>query len=136
MSFKFYNLRLLPGSDLKKELVSFATQNNLKASSILTGIGSLNRLCLRKADQGQLLQAEECFEILSIQGTLSLHGVHLHMSVADNSGKVAGGHLMEGCQIFTTAEITLLEQQDVEFFREKDLKTGYLELVIRPRSKD
>ena len=33
---------------------------------------------------------------------------HLHIAVADSAGNVVGGHLMDGCFIYTTAERTEL----------------------------
>jgi hypothetical protein len=48
------------------------------------------------------------FEIVSLSGTLSSSGHHVHMSIADCDGNVFGGHLMEGCLVRTTAEIVLV----------------------------
>ncbi len=54
----------------------------------------------RHDDPGEL-------EILSLAGTLSPDGVHLHMAVADSSGTVIGGHLCAGSLVRTTAELVL-----------------------------
>ena len=42
---------------------------------------------------------------------------------------------MEGCLIYTTAEIAMGELEDVVFSRPVDLETTYDELVITPRKK-
>lgn len=57
--------------------------------------------------------------------------MHLHISISDSTGKTIGGHLVEGCQIYTTAEIVIGEARGLIFSREKDAETGYQELRIR-----
>jgi len=91
-------LRLVPGDDLKLSLIAWLDSNPVSAGIILTTVGSLSQAVLRYAGQkkGQLIQ--EKMEIISLSGTLSLSGIHLHMSVANNMGKTLGGHLMEGCK--------------------------------------
>jgi hypothetical protein len=48
--------------------------------------------------------------------------------LADDEGKVIGGHLIDGV-VFTTCEVVLGAAEGVEFFREMDGRTGYRELV-------
>lgn len=129
----FYNLRLTPGQDLRRELQSQCEEHNLEAAAVVAAVGSLSRACLRFADAkaGAVLMGP--FEIVSLSGTLSKHGLHLHISLADKNGELVGGHLMEGCEIHTTCELVLLEQKSVRFRREKDPATGYLELKIEKR---
>jgi predicted DNA-binding protein with PD1-like motif len=50
---------------------------------------------------------EEPLELITLSGTLSADGAHLHASVADARGHVRGGHVMPGCIVRTTAEIVL-----------------------------
>jgi predicted DNA-binding protein with PD1-like motif len=66
-----------------------------------------------------------------LSGTLSVHGSHLHICIADGDGKTTGGHLTEGCTIFTTAEIIIGSFEDLRFSRTMDRETGYKELDIR-----
>lgn len=68
------------------------------------------------------------FEIISLTGTLSPSGPHLHISISDPSGAVFGGHLQDGSIIRTTAEIVAGELEDWEFTRELDPRTGFKEL--------
>ncbi len=70
--------------------------------------------------------------MLTLSGTLSTGGAHLHLSVSDETGRVIGGHLAYGCRVRTTAEILLAPLPDWRFSREPDPDTGYLELVVRP----
>lgn len=72
------------------------------------------------------------FEIVSLVGTLSANGSHLHLAVADSTGRTIGGHLLDGCRVYTAAEIVLGELPALDFRRETDPAFGYLELVVRP----
>jgi predicted DNA-binding protein with PD1-like motif len=127
---KIHALRLAPGEDLKKALVNFTESKRIGAGCILTCVGSLQQVCLRLADQdGIETRAEKC-EIIALSGTLSRDGVHLHLGVADSSGKMFGGHLMEGNSIYTTAEIIIGEITGFVFERRLDEHTTYKELVI------
>ena len=76
--------------------------------------------------------SEGKFEIDSLVGTISKDGPHIHLSLSDSNGKMVGGHLMEGCLIYTTAEIAIGELEDVTFSRPVDPETTYDELVITP----
>lgn len=127
-------LRLLPGQDLKAELSKLSEQNQLSAAFVVSGIGSLSSLKLRLANSQTVLEKTEAFEILSLQGSLSKNGLHLHMSVSDSKGHVYGGHVMPGCLIKTTAEILILRCENFEFLREVDSATGYQELKIYKKS--
>lgn len=69
----------------------------------------------------------EDVEIVSLMGTVSEHGSHLHASLAHRDLSVFGGHLRPGCLVNTTAEIVLAELPDTVFTRERDEATGYEE---------
>ena len=125
----YHCFRLRKGNDLKKELESFAIKNNI-SGVILCCVGCLDKLKIRLALAEDYLEKEEAFEIVSITGTLSKDGVHIHISVSDREGNTFGGHLMEGCIVNTTAEICILELEQFEFRREFDDSTLYKELTI------
>lgn len=127
---KILNLRLSPDQDLKKSIAEFCTQNNLQASTILSGVGSLKKSKLRLAGADKYFEKAERFEIVSLTGTCSVHGIHLHASIADQNGSVFGGHLMDDNIIYTTAELVFLEQSHIKFERSLDDQTGYKELKI------
>jgi predicted DNA-binding protein with PD1-like motif len=128
---KTYALRLRPGQDLRVELERFAKAKGLRAGLILTAVGSLRKASLRLANQSDATSYDDKFEIVSLVGTLSPDGAHLHLSVSDGAGKTIGGHLVEGCTIYTTAEIVIGELKGLRFTREQDAQTGYKELRIR-----
>lgn len=129
---KTFAFRLHPGQDLKKGIVSFTKENNIQAGVILTCVGSLKRATLRLANENVVKDFEQKFEIVSLVGTLCQDGVHLHISLSDETGNTFGGHLMDGCLIYTTAEIVFGEMDDVVFSRKADPGTGFLELVVTP----
>lgn len=121
--------RLINGMDLKKEIEKYAIDNNI-SGIIICSVGSLKKLVIRLADGKNILENEGAFEIVSITGTLSPNGVHIHIAVSDDLGNTIGGHLKEGCIINTTAEICLEIFDNIQFNREYDDSTGYDELVI------
>ena len=99
---KTYVLRLHPHQDLKQSLVEFAEKEHLQAGVILTCVGSLECAALRLADRPGTEYLNGKFEIVSLVGTLSPDGPHLHISLSDGSGKTTGGHLQDGSLIYTT----------------------------------
>lgn len=124
-------LRLLPGMDLRKALESIVTARNCRAAFVVAGIGSLRDVRLRLAGANEAKTFEGDLEILTIAGSVSGGGSHLHMTVANAEGSVFGGHVAYGCAIRTTAEVLLALFSEWSFTRELDPTTGYAELVIR-----
>ncbi|MEI7493037.1 MAG: PPC domain-containing DNA-binding protein [Alphaproteobacteria bacterium] len=122
--------RLLPNQDVKKELKNFVQINNIKAGVILSVVGSLSAINLRTAGGKDCLNISDAFEILSMTGTLSESGNHVHLAISDRTGKTLGGHLMDGCIVRTTAEIAIMTLKNLSFERELDDRTGYDELVV------
>jgi len=121
--------RLTKGMDLKKEIEDYAVKNKI-SGVILSVVGSLTNLNIRVADGKSILEKEGHFEIVSVTGTLSENGVHIHISVSDETGNTIGGHLKDGCIINTTAEVVLKIFEDIKFTRQYDEETGYDELVV------
>ena len=79
---------------------------------------------------------EKRFEIVSLTGLLLRHGSHYHISIADEAGQTLDGHLLKGCQIYTTAELVIGILPNPSFKREYDSLTGYRELLIEPLKGD
>ena len=86
--------RLKPGQDLKKEIEAFVQANRIEAGWIMTCVGSLTQAHLRFANQPAGTKETGHFEIVSLVGTVSINGSHLHMSISDSTGKTTGGHLL------------------------------------------
>lgn len=127
-----YTFRLSPGQDLFDSIQAFAMEQHVEAGCILSGVGSLRRAVLRLADREQNSDYQGPFEIVSITGTISLHGSHLHISISDSEGKTIGGHFESGCKIYTTAEIVIAVFGDVVYKREFAADSGYEELSVYP----
>ncbi len=129
-----FAIRLHPGDDLKRSLDAFAASHHLEAACLLTCVGSLRKAALRYANREGTTILEGKFEIVSLTGVLSIHGSHYHIAISDGEGRTYGAHLMEGSEIFTTAEIVLAKLDDLRFLRTLDAQTGYPELDIQPIS--
>jgi uncharacterized protein len=129
---KILAVRLKPDEDLKQSLKDIALQENIKAGFILTAIGSLKVATIRFANQDTDTVFYDKFEILALNGTLATTGAHLHIAISDKYGKTIGGHLNDGCIIYTTAEIVLGTSEEYSFLRTVDQETGYKELEIIP----
>jgi predicted DNA-binding protein with PD1-like motif len=127
---KVHAFRLKPGQDLKSEIVNYVREHQIKAGVIMMCVGSLNRAVIRMANEQITKTFEQKFEIVSLVGTLSQDGCHLHISLADVEGNVIGGHLKEGCSVYSTAEVILAEFDDLIFNRIDDPETGFKELNI------
>jgi uncharacterized protein len=130
---KTFALRLKSDRDLKQSLKEFVNANKIQAGFILTAVGSLKQAKIRFADRSESNLFQEKFEILSLVGTLSSDGIHLHISLANRDGIALGGHLDDGCLIYTTAEIVIGENEKLVFTREIDEETGFKELKISSR---
>lgn len=129
-----YAIRLHPGQDLRLEIERFAKQENLQAGFIATCVGSLDHTALRLANQDDVTTFPGPVEIVSLVGTLSPDGVHLHLSVADKTGATVGGHLVKGCRVYTTAEIVIGEATNLTFRRLFDPQSTYQELTVEARA--
>ena len=130
-----YSFRLRPGQDLLNEIEAVVRQERIEAGAILTCVGSLTDVKLRLANQEGPSIWQGHFEIVSLVGTLSTGGSHIHVSVSDSTGRTLGGHLLEGCKIYTTAEVVIGVMPDITYAREPDPTFGYRELVVRKRKR-
>lgn len=126
-------LRLSPGSDLRLSIEKFVIENEIEAGWIVACVGSLTTYSIRFANRNESAIANGHFEILNLTGTVSLNGCHLHITIADDKGTTIGGHLLNGCIIYTTAEIVLTESARYIFARKKDNTTGWKELNINKK---
>lgn len=128
-------VRLSPGTDVRSAIEDIAQREQIDAGSILSAVGSLSKVQLRfaNADTPTVLAGKH--EILTLSGTLSSTGVHLHMTLANEWGECKGGHLVAGCHVHTTLELVIAKFIDLQFTRKLDSITGYPELVIRSKSE-
>jgi uncharacterized protein len=126
-------LRLAPGDDLRARFEALVREEGIAAAFVVCGIGSLSRAAIRFAGAAHPEFREGDFEIVSLAGSVSPSGAHLHAALADASGRVFGGHVALGCRVRTTAEVLLVELPGWTFARRRDAATGYPELVVERR---
>jgi uncharacterized protein len=132
-NMKTHVIRLKPGQDLKTEIDALSKREKIEAGWMVTCVGSLTKCNLRFANQESGTEKSGYFEIVSLVGTVSLNGSHLHLSVSDSTGATLGGHLLSGCQVYTTAEIVIQENSDLIFTREVDGSTLWPELQVKEK---
>ena len=125
-----YTFRLKSGQDLFDSIEAFAHKKRIRAGCVLSGVGSLTHATLRLANRDFYSEYDGHFEIVSITGTVSIHGSHLHIAISDGDGTTIGGHLESGCKIYTTAEIVIAVFNNVIYKREFAEDSGYDELVV------
>ena len=130
---KVYIFRLKPGEDLRKSIEAFVKEKNIIAGWINACVGSLTDYTIRFANQQEGNNGSGHFEIVNLTGTVSVNGSHLHISISDSTGKTIGGHLLDGCKIYTTAEIVIGSTTAYEFKRLKDGTTEGEELQVNEK---
>jgi uncharacterized protein len=128
---RLHAARLLPGQDLRGEIEKLTALQNIRAGFVFSAVGSLTKVALRLANQKDTHTLDGHFEIVSLTGTLGPDGLHLHMAVSDEKGGTTGGHLVEGCIVFTTVELVIGEAVGLIFHRETDPRTTFKELSIQ-----
>ncbi|MGG7603896.1 PPC domain-containing DNA-binding protein [Massilia sp. BKSP1R2A-1] len=132
---RYLPIRLHPNQDLRAALEAQLAQENVRAAFVVQGIGSLGTAMIRFAGMSDATPLRGDMEILTLSGTLSPDGAHLHITVADAQGQVLGGHVAPGCIVRTTAEILVALLPDYGFSREHDSESGCKELVIRTQAR-
>lgn len=123
-------LRLEPGDDLRRALEAICMREGA-SGFVVAGIGSLTDARLRLAAADEETPIPGPSELVSLAGSLSPEGAHLHAVVADAQGRVVGGHVPAGCVVRTTAELLVAWLPAGSLSREVDARTGFKELVVR-----
>lgn len=129
----YHAIRLKENDDLKKSIKEYAKEHNIEAGCVLSGVGCVKHAHIRLAKAVSFLDEDKDYEIVSITGTISKDGLHIHISLSDEEGNTIGGHLSDGTIINTTCELVILELPNYTFTREFDSNTGYDELVINKK---
>lgn len=131
---KFIALRLRPQTEIKQYVANMVKQGKIRGGGIVSCVGSTSHAVLRLANAAPNVSIENCsleitkpMEIVSLSGTLSKDGLHLHISLADENGQVVGGHLVSAT-VHTTCELILIDLPN--FTRTFDASTGFNELQV------
>jgi predicted DNA-binding protein with PD1-like motif len=122
--------RVPQGEDLWEWLRQFAWRRGIYAGGISV-IGAVSRAVISFYDQkkqsyeNRILEGPH--EIVSCQGNISIYEEkpfpHLHIVLADRTGKCQGGHLQAGTVVFM-AEYEIRELSGAELKRSPDEETG------------
>lgn len=127
---RVHAFRLLPGQDLQAGIQRFVDEHGIEAGWIETCVGSLTEWSLRFANREEGTKGSGHFEIVSLCGTVSKNGSHLHLAISDGDGRTIGGHLLAGNRVYTTAEIVIGESPAHVFTRATDGSTPWAELQV------
>lgn len=102
-------MRALPihldaGADLRGSLEQIAQEEGA-FGFVLSVVGNMRQACFACPGQDSPTVLQRELEIITLQGTLSPAGVHLHLSFSDPSCQVWGGHLEHGSQVLKGADL-------------------------------
>ena len=88
-------LKLEPGQDLHQSLHQLASDHKL-SGFVLGVVGDLSAACFQCPGQHNPTRMHGILEVITLNGTVSPQGVHLHLSLSDGACQVWGGHLEPG----------------------------------------
>ena len=104
-------LHLDPGTDIKHELTELARANKL-SGYILGVVGNVSKASFQCPGKEGPNTLEGNLEIISLNGTISPSGVHLHLSISDGSCSVFGGHLEDETIVLKGVDILICSLDD------------------------
>ena len=97
-------LHLEAGSDVRRSLEQLALEHNA-GGFVLSVVGNLSQAAFACPGQSAPTVLAGELEIITLQGTISPDGVHLHLSFSDASCQVWGGHLEHGTLVLRGADL-------------------------------
>ena len=106
-------LKLAPGSDLRLSLEELAQRDGI--SGFVVGVvGNLTKASFQCPGQAEPTVLEGDLEVITLNGTFSPEGVHLHLSLSDGACQVWGGHLEPGTIVQKGVDLLIgvLEQRE------------------------
>ena len=106
-------LKLAPGSDLRLSLEELAQRDGI-SGFVLGVVGNLTKASFQCPGQAEPTVLEGDLEVITLNGTLSPEGVHLHLSLSDGACQVWGGHLEPGTIVQKGVDLLIgvLEQRE------------------------
>jgi len=115
--------RLDENEDLLTSIKERAEKNEIRAGFFFL-IGTVKEAVLGfyKDANYKPIQLSEPLEIICCSGNVSVREdgelvVHAHMAVGDGEGHMFGGHVLPGCIVGVTGELTLVETPDAKLKR-------------------
>ncbi len=124
-------LKLAPGSDLRLTPEELARRAGI-SGFVLGVVGNLTQASFQCPGQANPTVLEGDLEVITLNGTLSPEGVHLHLSLSDGACQVWGGHLEPGTIVQKGVDLLIgvLEQRDNS--PEQQSSTPRLEIAVLP----
>ena len=106
-------LKLAPGSDLRHTLEELAQRDGI-SGFVLGVVGNLTKASFQCPGQAEPTVLEGDLEVITLNGTFSPEGVHLHLSLSDGACQVWGGHLEHGTIVQKGVDLLIgvLEQRE------------------------
>ncbi len=118
--------RFFEDEDLLSSIASTAKETDID-SGFFVLIGTLKKAVLGFYKEGKYIPIEKNgpLEILSCTGNISVKDngelvVHGHIVVGDSNGDAFGGHVLPGCLVDVTAELSLIEVEKGSLVRKFD----------------
>lgn len=121
--------RFQTGEDILERLNDLVQRSHVTAGS-LAALGAVGRAVVgffMGNGEYSSVSIEGPLEVLSCVGNVSLKEgtpfVHAHITFADSKGNTYGGHLMPGCTVGATFEVSFLVYEGVQLVRKLDPQT-------------
>ena len=126
-------LKLAPGSDLRLSLEELAQRDGI-SGFVLGVVGNLTKASFQCPGQGEPTVLEGDLEVITLNGTFSPEGVHLHLSLSDGACQVWGGHLEPGTIVQKGVDLLIgvLEQREGRPARQTAAATPRIEIAVLP----
>ena len=124
-------LKLAPGSDLRLSLEELARRDGLHGF-VLGVVGNLTRAAFQCPGQAEPTVLQGDLEVITLNGTVSPDGVHLHLSLSDGACQVWGGHLEPGTIIQKGADLLLGVLEPTPAKAPEQGQTPRLEIAVLP----
>lgn len=99
-------IELEPGQDLHLALSELSMRQQL-SGFVLGVVGNLSQATFRCPGQKKPTRMSGELEVITLNGTFSPSGVHLHLSLSDGACQVWGGHLEPGTLVLKGAQLLL-----------------------------
>ncbi|WP_243174932.1 MULTISPECIES: PPC domain-containing DNA-binding protein [Desulfofundulus] len=134
--------RLKKGSDLLASLTQLCVNENIQLG-VVRAIGAVTRARVGFYHQDRrtytYLEFDNPHEIIGLEGNISLRDgqpfIHAHIALMAADGRMVGGHLAEGTEVFACEYVIteLLHEHERDFERVFDEATG---LYLWPMAGD
>ena len=126
-------LKLAPGSDLRLSLEELAQRDGI-SGFVLGVVGNLTKASFQCPGQAEPAVLEGDLEVITLNGTFSPEGVHLHLSLSDGACQVWGGHLEPGTIVQKGVDLLIgvLEQREGRPTRQTAAAAPRIEIAVLP----